>query len=351
MEQQRNDQYDEISLKELLMALWTERKTIIVITVLAIVLTAVYTFFIAKPVYQASSELIIKTPKKGETLMTETLYGDYDFPTSNPLDYINFIKSSEVVKKVVAREQLDQTISAFQKGIKIEQDKDANRFVITTTANNAELAAQINQTLIDVYVETQRVNYKRYAVEKFITNYERSIAELNITIESKQRLLEERKALLDQIKPIYTLQKSLFDDPETAAAYADKFDLDLNELSQSMLVAEQAHEIYFKMEDRYVETEDELLNLREKLFNEEARLVELKAEKQLIIDKIGGADVTEILNGRVDVFADMVLVTSPAIAPQHPVAPRKVLNLAIGAVVGLMLGVFAAFFRNYWKNS
>ncbi len=351
MEKQYDEHYDEISLKELLMALWNEKKSIVIVMVITILLTAIYTFFIAEPIYEASSELIIKTPKKGETLSADTLYGIYEFPTSNPLDYINFIKSSEVVKKVINEEQLDQSVSAFQKGIKIEQDKDANRFVITTMANDAGRAAEINRALIDAYIETQRINYKRYAIENFILEYERSIEKLSILIDSKQRLLEERKALLDQIKPIYTLQKSLFDDPETAAAYADKFDLDLNELSQNMLVAEQAHEVYFKMEERYFETEDELINLREKLLQDEARLVELQTEKQLILDKMNTGDIAVALNGRVDVFADMVLVTSPAIAPQHPVAPRKVLNLAIGVVLGLMLGVFVAFFRNYWKNS
>ncbi len=349
--EQRNENYDEISLKELLMALWQERVLLISVLLVTVLLTAVYTFFIAQPVYEASSELIIKTPKKGETLSANTLYGSYQFPTTNPLDYINFIKSSEVAKKVVSRAQLDQTVSVFQKSINIEQDKDANRFIITTSANQADRAAEINTTLVNAFIETQRINYKRYAIEGFILNFERVIENLNISIESKQRLLQERKALLDQIKPIFTLQKSLFDDPETAAAYADKFDLDLNELSQNMLVAEQAHEIYFKMEEHYINTEDELINLRESLTNNKARLAELKAEKQLLIDALNDGNLATVLNGRVDVFADMVLVVSPAIAPQHPVAPRKVLNLAIGVALGTMLGIFAAFFRNYWKNS
>ncbi len=44
MEQQYNEQYDEISLKELLTALWTERKWIIAITIAVIVLAGIYTF-------------------------------------------------------------------------------------------------------------------------------------------------------------------------------------------------------------------------------------------------------------------------------------------------------------------
>ncbi len=189
------------------------------------------------------------------------------------------------------------------------------------------------------------------AIDRFIMDYERRIDNYNINIESKERLLKERKTLLDEIKPIYTLQKSLFNDPETAAAYADKFDLDLNELSQSMLVEENAREIYFTMENKYFETKDELINLREALFNNKARLAELNTEKEMLMRKKNTDDEQTILNGRIDVFADKILVASPAVIPQNPVAPRKALNLAIGAVLGLMLGVFTAFFVNYWKNS
>ena len=35
----------------------------------------------------------------------------------------------------------------------------------------------------------------------------------------------------------------------------------------------------------------------------------------------------------------------------NPVAPNKKMNIAIAAVLGLMLGVFIAFFIEYWKSS
>lgn len=46
-----------------------------------------------------------------------------------------------------------------------------------------------------------------------------------------------------------------------------------------------------------------------------------------------------------------IIMVSPAVEPLKPVAPNKKLNVAIAAVLGLMLGVFIAFFREYWRNS
>lgn len=44
-------------------------------------------------------------------------------------------------------------------------------------------------------------------------------------------------------------------------------------------------------------------------------------------------------------------IVSPALVPIRPVGPRKMLNVAIAGVLGIMLGVFIAFFKEYWKNS
>jgi uncharacterized protein involved in exopolysaccharide biosynthesis len=46
-----------------------------------------------------------------------------------------------------------------------------------------------------------------------------------------------------------------------------------------------------------------------------------------------------------------VRIVEAAIVPAHPVKPRKVLNLAIGIVVGLTAGVCAAFFLEYMDDT
>lgn len=339
-------QYDEISLKELITVLWSERRLIIIITLATTILAGIYSFILAKPVYEATSELIIQLPED-----IPTRYGSYKLPSDNPNDYINFIKSNEVIKYVIKKESLDTTVQSFQKKIQVEQDKEANRFLVTISAGGAEKAASVNDALVESFIMLQSINYKKYALDEFISNYERGIDTSQINIESKERLLTERKKLLDGIKPIYTLQKSLFNDPETAAAYADKFNLNLSELSQSMLVEENARDIYLKLEEVYVNTESELIDLKEAQYNRNERLKELKDEQQLLTDSLSSGKLNEILNGKVDVFENKILVVSPALTPTNPVAPRKALNLAIGVVLGLMLGVFVAFFANYWKNS
>lgn len=46
-----------------------------------------------------------------------------------------------------------------------------------------------------------------------------------------------------------------------------------------------------------------------------------------------------------------ILITSKAIVPDKPVSPKKLLNMAIAFILGLMLSVFIVFFMEYWKNT
>jgi uncharacterized protein involved in exopolysaccharide biosynthesis len=46
-----------------------------------------------------------------------------------------------------------------------------------------------------------------------------------------------------------------------------------------------------------------------------------------------------------------VRIVEPAIVPYRPVKPRRVMNLALGAVIGLVVGVATAFFLEYMDDT
>ncbi len=354
MENQNYDrQYnEEISIKELLMTLWNGKKLVIGITIGCIVLSAIYTFFIAKPVYEATSELIIQPSTE-----ISTRYGTYVFPSSNPKDYINYILSNDVLSRVIKEENLDMTIDKFKEKISVKQDKEKGgreqtvRFLITTQANTSQQVLNINNVLVSEFIAMQRIIYKNYAIENFIDRFEKNIDETGISIKSQEILLKERKELLNSIPPIYTLQKSLFNDPETAATYADKFDLDLNKLSQAMLVEEYARGIYLNLEEICINTENSLIELKENLRTKKEKLDDLYIEHKNIQKALEINDFDEVFNNKADVFKNKVMVVSPAIEPKEPVKPRKAINLIVGMALGIILGVFVALFVAYWKNN
>ncbi len=348
--QEKNNQYDydEISLKELIMSIWSERKLISLITAGCLLISIIYTFFIASPVYESTSELMIKTPTT-----VATRFGTYEFPSQNINDYIQYIYSNDVMDRVIKKENLDMTRAGLKSAVKIEYDakSESNSFKVAVSMDDASLAKQVNDDLLEQYLESIRITYKRNALEDFITNYEVSIDNLQESIKQQEILIKETKALMDTVKPIYTLQKALFADPKSAAAYADQLNLDLASLSEHVMTEEYVNNNYFTLEAKYLDMQSSLINSKEALVQKKAFYDELISERTLVNNATSNGESGKILNGRMDVFSQNISVISKAYEPQRPISPRKAMNLAIGLVLGLMAGTFAGFIRNYWKTN
>lgn len=346
MEGNRFSDEEEISLKELLLSLWNGRKLIALITSVFIIASAGYTFFIANARYEATSELIISIPES-----LETRYGTYKYPSENISDYTQFIKSSDVIDRVIKQMKLARTRDSIRNAISVEQGKEQNSFKIVVSGSDPELAKALNDTIMSQYIANLRIAYKRSAIDGFHQTISIEIDNLTNAIELNKSTIEKMKALLDEVQSIYTLQKSIFDDPKTAAKYADTFNLNLSKLSDDVMVEEFANENYFLVEQQLLDARVQLLKDEQTLENRQMLVKELDQEIKFYNEHYGTADELKILNGRADVFASNISIVSKAYLPENPVSPRKMLNLAIGLVLGLMCGVFAALFQAYWKSN
>lgn len=58
-----------------------------------------------------------------------------------------------------------------------------------------------------------------------------------------------------------------------------------------------------------------------------------------------------LLNAAADLGKASIVISSPASPPNVPAGPNKTLNVAIALVLGLMVGVFVIFFKEYWETS
>lgn len=344
--------YDEISLKELIMNIWEERKLILLITFLVLTATIIYTFFIVTPIYKAETELLIKKPEP-----VQTRYGTYNFPSENINDYIEYLNSNAVIDRVIYKNGLELignngiSNDSFRNKISISKEEESNRFSVAFEYKDSDRAYKINESLVKTYMNTIRIKYKLNAVEQFIYDYEVEIDNIENSIDREEKIMNETKELLDSITPIYTLQKLLFSDPEAAAAYANEFDLNISDISENIMTQEYVNDNYFSIESKYLDSKTSLISLRESLDRKRLFYEELIEEKELIEKLRNTENEEKILNGKMDVMRDNIIILSEAYSPINPISPNKLLNLAIGLVLGLMLGVFAGLFKAYWENS
>jgi capsular exopolysaccharide synthesis family protein len=105
-------------------------------------------------------------------------------------------------------------------------------------------------------------------------------------------------------------------------------------------------------EGTYVQLEQEANQLQAQLEQENAKKQELTRARDLawstyttLSNKVAEVGIAAQSKGSV------VRLAVPAIAPRSPVAPKKSVNTLLGGVVGLMLGVGAAFLFEYLKNT
>ena len=97
--------------------------------------------------------------------------------------------------------------------------------------------------------------------------------------------------------------------------------------------------------------QQEILQLQEQLERERARKQELTSARDLAWETYDTLARKEAEVGVASQVTDTeVRLAVPAVEPKEPVAPNKVLNIAVAGMLGLMAGVFGAFFIEFLES-
>ena len=337
---------DEISLKELILTLMKSWKMMLVITVVIMMLAAVYAFVITDEVYEASVEGTISV-----TESTTTKYGDYTFPSINKMDFLNVAKSEEVAEKVIKNLNLKMSTNTLINSIAITTEGEQSSFEFLVKASSQKLAKDIAKELSNVYRDSLTMKYKKNAVDTFLREYYvrvKSDAEL---IETQEKTISELKVKLKDINPVITLKKLVTSDPELAARIASERGVAIEELSDEVMFEEISNPSYELLESTIVTTESTLVTYKTTAEQNQKMYDELILEEKAIGAFYENGSDASLNKGTLEFMKSKVHLDSYVSSSENPVAPRKVLIVAIGFVLGLMLGVFIAFFKAYWART
>ena len=384
---------DEIELRELIEILIKKKKTIAVFTLGAILLAMVYSFIILKPTYE--SKMVLMTSAIGNTvpvqddktiLMTSDAV-DADLPKFNSarvdsiLDemsknsymdmeaYRQEIKSPSVLSKTIEDLNLEDkyNIDSLANKINFETIKDTQLMTIKMeNTDPQEAAAIVNQLgnnfieslinknrekteIIFSYVETQmeigKTKYEESLSEqKEILSKPRGAKELGLELDSSFNQITEYKARLNDLEiQREGLTSALAESKASGGNTALNARVNLAEIhGQINSIESQIENIGSHIGKLQVEYQDK---------EYEANIVRQKTERakstyEYFLSKYEELKITETAKmGELNIN-----IISKAYPATTPVGPRKMLNLAIATVLGLMIGVFAAFFKEYWDS-
>ncbi|MFZ2970381.1 MAG: Wzz/FepE/Etk N-terminal domain-containing protein, partial [Minisyncoccia bacterium] len=301
MEEKREMEYEEIDLMDYVKVIIKRKKLIMAILAVAVVVAGVISLALPK-VYKVDTSIEIGIRVAGDSLIEK------------PEQVIEKIKSD--VYGVTVREKLNLSENDFPK-IKASNVKDTNLVTISVESDKSEQAksvlTEINSLIISKHRD--RTSKEKELVEKNISADENKIKSMDSDIErinNKIKFVEEEKGNLES--KISALQKTLVyrQDPGTQFALFN--------------------------------TKEELSAKKQQIEDLFREITSLNIQKENINTEINS------LRASLDNLKFTRVVKDPTVS-EKIVSPRPVLNVGIAGVLGLFIGVFVAFGKEWWEKN
>jgi capsular polysaccharide biosynthesis protein len=330
---------EEISLKELFLALWKQKVVIISITLIMALLTGIISVFFIPPAYHSKLNIIIHMP---ETFHTK--YGDYTLPITSNDQYINLITSNDILIQTVdamgydtnevtiekLRERI--TIGAIAKTNGMEQ----NSFDVTVEAGNPLEAQQLAQALFDNYMEFIDVTTVEGALNHFTTQFTTSLKSLQVSLDTTQKLLAKNEELLAET-PQTINQKEAMNEIESQV-----------DAGEFIVLENVINPNYTKVENDIIGNKQAINSIENSIRVQNEYLVELDSMRDRLSAYYETGDFKGLQSNMVSVTKSNIYLPSAAVVPSRKTSPSNAKNVILGTLLGGMVGVLAAFIKEYW---
>ncbi|MDQ0160546.1 Wzz/FepE/Etk N-terminal domain-containing protein [Alkalibacillus salilacus] len=306
---------EEISLREIINRLWEGKWIIAGVTVVAILISFIVSYFIMSPTYQADTTVRVSQP-------------NYQLGTAS--DYVSGVVGTDIFVRTA---ESPEVLSAV-----LEEETQGNRSVNSLNSSlTFEVGEAENPSIIDIKIsggdKQQITNLLHSVITKTTNNLSTSVQDQLSRLEEQysQQAEEKGKELQTKINEYSDMQTGsglpslvLFED----IASSSQFLLEANEEMMSEL----------RDLDKVAQIEFEQIN------DEIDRLYE---DHNTYVQYLEDVQSAQSLN----VVEESIHMISEPYAGDAPVSPNKILNLAISLVLGLMVGVFVVFIRAYMKET
>jgi capsular polysaccharide biosynthesis protein len=142
---------EEIELREVFHILWKRRMMILIITLLATLISALLSFFVIKPKYEATTTLLVN--KKQSNIPVTAEYNEILANQALVKTYNEIIKSRSVTEAVIEKLHLDMTVDDLDNDIKVNAVNQSQVFSVTVTYKDPHMAVMIANSIADTFKE------------------------------------------------------------------------------------------------------------------------------------------------------------------------------------------------------
>lgn len=421
---------EEISLRECIQILINQRKLIAIVTILSILISIIFSFYIIPPIYEGKVILMASGISNNQSVVPQAegveaflnTLSQYQYSQMSVETYKEQINNPQILQQTIDDLKLEErgiTRRNLKEMITLGTIKDTNLITITVEYIDKKLSADIANTIARKFTDfvsekakeqaTKSSNYiklqmdvEKENLDNVLLEYRtylsqpRGLNELQKELDSKLELIttyksdflnsniEEQKlraslsAAEGQLKGTpqkITVNRSLLDEPYLSQALKDTNSKSSMDLFGVRVEAEEINDSYIELKNMINTLKIELAKivaqknnlqkeigaLQKELETLQADLAVRQHEDIIMQEKVKFAQETynaflekyeETRIAKSSAIGDAsILIVSHAVEPLRPVAPNKKLNVMIAGVLGIMLSILVAFFREYWKNS
>lgn len=266
---------EEISLRELIEIMINGKWVIATITIIAMLVSGILSFFVISPAYEARSTLMVSPMAQKDQLATKDSAYDTlltylsQYPQMSLETYRVQVTNPHILNQVISELKLDRekyNLNTLREAVNVEAIKDTNLIRISVKDKDPEMAARIANTLAPKFVDylsetikeqmSKSANYLQHqmieeeknldavteqlqnylakpqsvqelqkdidAKLELITEFKTQLVELDVDEKSTKAALESAKKQLAKESRFLDVQKSIIDDPVMAGLVAEK---------------------------------------------------------------------------------------------------------------------------------
>lgn len=153
---------EEINIKELFDFFVSKTRIIILVTLVVVLIGAMYSMFFQTPIYEANTRLVLTgvAESNKSNVDSGTTLNDVNLNSKLVATYREIIKSKTILKDVINTLDLDYTADALAENISVSTVSDTEMIIITVESSKAEETATVANELAKVFSEQIKEIYK-----------------------------------------------------------------------------------------------------------------------------------------------------------------------------------------------
>ena len=395
-----NEYYEEIDLREIFLQLWDNRWPIVAITFSFLLFSVIYSFYIVEPVYETGSEIYAPDFK----LINETEMGNNE--------YLSFFRKPELKQELIDKYNLEMNKNEIDNKLIVENNKDTNNVILKLRDTDNAAAANLLNDWISLF-RLELKKYINEINTRYINNVEILMNEREEAyLQAENKLLEfernnnlelvkirldnKNKKVVDLESKVSSLENNIMVLEDKGNILAEQFQKtekfiitnetldnssmkvlteileDKSSIQNLVIRKESINNIYLTIQKQLNQVELDLSSQREELQLLENDIERLNKEiivlKELAAEMEGKKNLLKLrmeetkrnYQNSKDNYDSLlqklkendytVSIIRKAVVPENPISPNKKLNLAIAGVLGLFLGIFVVFFKNFFTE-